>query len=404
MNKIWLIIKNEYRRHVFRKRFLVSLLSLPIVVLVMVGVALMVANSELDTTPVGYVDPSNNFDLSLRKEEEEGFLNAQIPFILFADPQKAQFALESGGIQAYFVLSENFPQDPNVEMVYLEEPQSSVESQFTDVIQQNLMGSDQLDPQVIRRLTEGSLITVSSLDGSREMSEDQWYLVFTPYIAGVLFIVVVMSSGGYLLQAVVEEKENRTMEIVITSVTPNQLMTGKIIGNIAVGLTQLLVWLVFGWLGLKVGGQFWPILQDFSLSPSYIFTSLLLLLPSFVMVAALMATIGSSMTETREAQQISSIFSLLITMPFYVTSTIMMQPNGLLAMVLSYFPFSSPLTILMRMSLTVIPTYQLAIHITVLVICAVFAIWVAGRAFRLGMLQYGKKITLKEIFGKGSEA
>ncbi len=78
---------------------------------------------------------------------------------------------------------------------------------------------------------------MTSVDGSRQMRSDQWFQIFTPFIAGVMFIVVVMTSGGYLLQAVVEEKENRTMEIVITSVSPSRLMLGKIIGNIGVGLT-----------------------------------------------------------------------------------------------------------------------------------------------------------------------
>jgi ABC-2 type transport system permease protein len=215
-----------------------------------------------------------------------------------------------------------------------------------------------------------------------------------------MFVIVIMTSGGYLLQAVVEEKENRTMEIVITSVSPGQLMAGKIIGNISVGLTQLVIWLIFGWVGLKVGGQFFPFLQDFSISTEYALVLLLVLLPSFAMVAAIMAAIGSTMTETREAQQVSGLFSLPIMIPYYLASPIMMNPNGTLAVALSYFPLTAPITILMRMAFTVVPLWQLAINIGILVIFAALAIWFAGRAFRLGMLQYGKKLSLKEVLRK----
>ena len=235
------------------------------------------------------------------------------------------------------------------------------------------------------------------------MREDQWYLTFTPFVAGLFFVIVVMTSGSYLLQAVVTEKENRTMEIMISSVTHGQLMTGKIIGNIAVGLTQLLIWLIFGWIGVKVGGQFWPLLQDFSLPPNYILVLLLVLLPAFVMVAAIMAAIGATMTDAREAQQLSSMFSLPIMIPYYISSSIIQNPNGPLAVGLSYFPLTAPITILMRMSFTVIPLWQIALNIAILIAFAVLAIWFAGRAFRLGMLQYGKKLSFGDVLRKRVE-
>jgi ABC-2 type transport system permease protein len=228
-------------------------------------------------------------------------------------------------------------------------------------------------------------------------------MIFTPFVAGLMFFIVVMTSGGYLLQAVVEEKENRTMEIMVTSVSPNQLMTGKIIGNIAVGLTQLFFWLIFGWIGLKIGGFFWPVLQDFSLPTNYVLVLFLVLLPSFVMVAAIMSAIGSTMTETREAQQISSLFSLPIMIPYYLASPIMMNPNSILAIALSFFPLTAPVTILIRMAVTVVPLWQIVLNVLILILFAIAAIWFAGRAFRMGMLRYGKKLSIKEVLGKAVE-
>jgi ABC-2 type transport system permease protein len=400
MSKIWQIIKYEYTRHVFRRRFLFSLLSLPFAVIAMVGVTLLIGSASTDTTPVGYIDFSGALANPIERTPSNAVFDPVYEFRPYQDRDQAQADLESGTIQAFYVIPEDYPQDRSTELIYEEEPDGSVQYQFADFVRNTLLANEDVDPQLVARLSDGNLITLHSLDGSRQMREDEWYQVFAPFIAGIMFIIVVMTSGGYLLQAVVEEKENRTMEIVITSVTPGQLMTGKIIGDIAVGMTQLVVWLIFGWIGLKVAGNYVPFLQSFSLPTGYIAVLLLILLPAFVMIAALMAAIGSTMTEVREAQQISGLFSLPMTVPFYLTSSIMMNPNGPIAIFLSYFPLTSPITILMRMSLTVVPTWQIALTVAILIVFALFAIWFAGRAFRMGMLQYGKKLSIKDVFRK----
>ena len=403
MSKIWRIIKHEYLRHVIEKKFLISLLSLPIMVIVMFGVAVIVILFSVDDTPVGYVDRPGILSRAYEREEDSLF-SPKIEFISYADRELAQSALESEEIQAYYVIPEDYSATLQVELYYLDEPDSDVQGQFDQFMRQNLDTLQGLDPQVINRLENGNQITITDLDGEREMGEGEWYLVFTPFILGLMFFFVVMTSGGYLSQAVVEEKENRTMEIVITSVSPNQLMIGKIIGNIAVGLTQLLAWLLFGWIGIKVAGRVWPVVQDFTLSTDYVLTAVVVMLPAFLMVAALMGAIGATMTETSESQQISGLFSITMMIPYYLASPLMMNPNGTMATVLTFFPFTAPVTIMMRMSLTIIPQWQLILAIGLLCLFAVFAIWFAGKAFRMGMLRYGKKLSLKEIFRKEAQA
>lgn len=397
MTKVWQIIKNEYIKHVFQKRFLLSLLSLPGLVVLMVGVGLLVALFSIDSSPVGYIDHSGVLSDPISLEDDGNIFDPTIEFIPYEDEQQARQALEQEEIQAYYTLPEDYPQTLDVTLVYLESPGAEVQEQFDQFIKQNLDSYQALAPQIKERLEQGSKITISTFDESRQMRQDQWYTIFTPFVAGIMFFIVVMTSGGYLLQAVVEEKENRTMEIVITSVTPNQLMTGKIIGNIGVGLTQLVIWLIFGWIGLLIAGQFIPEIQNISISWDYIGVLFLILLPSFVMVAAIMAAIGATMTEIKEAQQISSLFSLPMMIPYYLASVIIENPNSPLAIGLSYFPITAPITILMRMAFTVIPPWQIAINIGILVVFAGLAIWFAGRAFRLGMLRYGKKLTIKQI-------
>ena len=401
MNKIWKIITYEYRKHVFQKKFLFSLLSFPIVILALVGMVFLIAFFNADSSPIGYIDHSGVLDDPVSNFQEGNIFEPVVDILSYQSENQAENDLTAGKIQAYFIIPENYPANRDVKLIYLETPDYSVVTQFQDFVFQNLSMFKDIDPLIAERLSDGINITMSSLDGSLEMGQDQWFLILVPFIAGILFIFVVMTSGGYLLQAVVEEKENRTMEIVISSVSPSQLMTGKIIGNIAVGLTQLGVWLIFGWIGLSITSQYLPILSDFSLQPGYVFMLLLILLPAFVMIASLLAAIGATMTELREAQQFQTLVTLPMMVPFYLATPIMMNPNSALAIVLSFFPITAPLTILMRMGYTVIPAWQFALSISVLFVFATLAIWFAGRAFRMGMLQYGKKLSLKAIFGKG---
>jgi ABC-2 type transport system permease protein len=236
------------------------------------------------------------------------------------------------------------------------------------------------------------------------MCENEWFNILVPLLSGILFMIVIMTSGGYLMQAVVEEKENRTMEIVVTSVSPNQLMAGKIMGDIAIGFTQLGFWLAFAGVALVIGSHYVDWIGQIHVTSDVIWTLVVTLVPSFVMIAAIMAAVGATVTESREAQQMSGLFSLPIMIPYWLTYTFMTNPNGPVAVGLSFFPLTAPVALPLRIGFTQIPTGQLVLNIAILVICAVAAILFAARAFRLGMLNYGKRLTLRQIMGKAGQA
>ncbi len=247
---------------------------------------------------------------------------------------------------------------------------------------------------------EGGAVEVRATDDGREMSSDNIFAFILPFLAGFLFMIAVQTSGGYLLQAVVEEKENRTMEIILTSSSPNQIMTGKVIGNLSVGLTQLVIWIIFGIIGVVAIQSIFPEVQLAQIDTSFLGLMILTFIPAFVMIAAMMATLGATATESREAQQIAGLFSLPIVIPFWFFGVLIESPNSPLAIGLSIFPFTAPISLPLRAAFTTIPTWQIAVTISLLFILAIAALWLAGRAFRLGMLRYGKKLSLKELFKK----
>lgn len=399
MSKLWLVFKHEYTRHVLRKRFILAVLSFPLMALVMILAGFLAVGAGYDGRPAGIVDQSGLFSNPLQLPIEEKEIMPSIQFQSYPDEAAARVDLDNKTLQAFFIVEQNYLETGKVRMIALDSPGEQVQSDFEDFLVLNLLSKKPQD--VIDRITKGSTLTIKNVEGSREVADNNFLAVIVPIIAGVLFMVAINTSGGYLLQAVVEEKENRTMEIMITSTSPNQLMAGKILGNLSVGLTQVLVWVLGGLAAMDLLIRANPELALGSMvTPSYFWLILATFLPSFIMVAALMAALGATVTETREAQQVAGWFTLPIFMPLWFISNIITYPNGPLAVFFSFFPLTAPLTLPMRAVLTEVPAWEIILTISMLILTAIAAIWLASRAFRLGMLQYGKRLSWKQIFGR----
>jgi ABC-2 type transport system permease protein len=398
MNKFFRIIAYEYSRHVLRKRFIFALLSVPLLIGLSMAISILAAVLSINTDPIGYVDQSGLLAHPVQLPPSTDFFTRRVQMIPYQTDTEARTALDNKKIQAYYVLSPDYLKTADASLVYMKEPDSSIQSQFLDFLRANLLTSQ--PAAIVTRITEGTQFTIQSPDNKQSLAGSQWYNILVPIVAGVLFIIVILTSGGYLVRAVVEEKENRTIEIIVTSVSPGQLMAGKIVGNIAVGLTQIFFWMAFIGLFILIGRNQFQWIQQLHIGGSFILLMVLALLPAFVMVASLMAAIGSTTTETREAEQISGIFSLPITVPYILIMPIITNPNSPLSLFLSFFPLTAPVTLTLRAAFTEIPIWQEALNLLVLYLCAAGAVWLAVRTFRLGMLRYGKRISWREIFSK----
>jgi len=397
MRKVWLVAWQEYRQHVFTRRFLLGLLSVPLVILVMVGLVFLIISLDINTKPIGYVDSSGLLADPVPAPKTT-WPDKPVPVKSFATEAEARAALEAGTIQAYYVLPQDYLSTGAAKLVHIDQFKDPARRQFEAFLAANLL--KHTDPTVAARLVEGAKVTVTSADGSRSLSADNWFSFLVPLIAGIGFIIAMFTSGGYLMQAVVEEKENRTMEVMVTSVTPDQLMAGKIIGDTSIGLTQLVLWILFIVIPILIGRSSIELLRGIQISRQTTAVMVFVLLPSFVLVAALMATIGGTVGEAREGQQMTGLISLPIWIPYMLFALLMGSPNSPLAMALSFLPLTAPVTMLVRDGLTILPAWQIAVSSAIQILCAIGAIWMAGRAFRLGMLRYGKRLVLREIFAR----
>jgi ABC-2 type transport system permease protein len=399
MSKIWLVIKHEYLKHVKKKRFILAILSLPFFILLMVGVGFLSVIIQFDNTPIGYVDNTGILDNPIEYEFETPlWFMKPMELRSFNNLESATKELEDGSIQAFYLLEDDFIESNTISVYANEIPDSSVNNDFYDFLRVNLLKNT--DESIVNRITEGAEFEVRSTEDDRNTGDENILGIMLPFLSGFLFIMAINISGGYLLQAVVEEKENRTMEILVTSISPNQLMAAKVIGNLSVGLTQLVVWIIFGLLGFLAILRIFPDLETGQIDFGFLLITVAVFIPAFVMIAAMMAALGATTTETREAQQIAGLFTLPMVLPFWFLQVLMEKPNSPISIIMSIFPFTAPVSLPIRAAFSNIPVWQTALTVLLLVLFAIAALWLAGRSFRLGMLRYGKKLSLKEILSK----
>jgi ABC-2 type transport system permease protein len=397
MSKLWLIAKDEFRRNVYKKSFILALLSVPLMLAFNVGIGLIVENLEKNPSPIGYVDHSGLLDHPIQAYDDNS--SDAVPIIAFDSEDAAREALLAKEIQAFYVLSADYRTTSNVELYYVEEPAGNATSQWYDFLQANLLAN--YPPEIAKRLIEGTRMTIRSPGGIIEMPAGGPTLSsMLPLITSVAFVFLLLFSSGYLMSGVITEKENRTIEVIVTSVSTNDLVVGKVMGIVAISLTQLTTWILIAVLTIAVGGNVFGLtwFQDLSINWIAIAKVIVIALPSYIFAAGLMFTVGSTLTEAQEGQSVGSLFFLLHILPIYMIVTLVENPLGIQTTLLGILPFTALLTTGLRSIFTDIPLWQITLSAAVQTLCAVGALLLASRAFRLGMLRYGQRLRIRELF------
>jgi len=391
MRNLWLIARHEYRATVFRRAFILVTLAIPLGLLAISALAILAETSSQNRLPVGYVDRAGVLDLSRKSLAS---MTTGVDIRAFPDEETALAALESEEIQAFFVLPANYPDALQTDLYYLEKPPSTdVWRDFSSFVRANLVARYPQGMQM--RLLEGPDVTVHDIVSKREFSQRDIVNIILPFVASLFFFIATMSASGYMLQAVAAEKENRTMEVMITSVTPGQLIGGKTAGLLAAALTQLAIYVVAAVIGLMIASSRIEALQQLTVPWTYLGVMGLFFFPSYALIAALMVAIGSAVTKIQEAQQISGLLNLLFVLPMLLLVVILRNPGHPVSVFLSLFPTTAFLTISLRWGLGTVPLWQIGVGWISLVATTLFMVWAAARIFRAGMLRYGQPLRLK---------
>lgn len=389
MRNSWLVAKHEYRRTVVRRGFLIATLAVPLGMALLVAFGILVEGLGKSNLPIGYVDHAGILGAS-----QGGSEASSVQVRTYADEEAGISALEREEIQALFVLPSDYLQTLHTEIYYLEDPPSEEAwGDFADVIRINLVTT--LPEEVQSRVLEGASITVHDTVSNREFGESSIINIILPFVATFFFFFATMFAAGYMLGVVANEKENRTMEVMVTSVTPGQLIGGKTAGLLAASLTQLSIYVVAAVVGLTVAAPYIPELQQATVPWDYLGVMALFFLPSYALVAAVMVAIGGAVGELQQGQQVAGILNLFFMLPIFLLPVIFQDPSHPLVIAFSIFPTTSFLTISLRWGLGTVPLWQIGVGWILLVTTAILTVWAAARVFRVGMLRYGQPLSIR---------
>ena len=428
MEHFSIITTREYLNKIANKSFIMMTLLLPII---LAGLTFLLSflssvnNDSYKTISVvdntGYIyenlDSSDDIiydlitDSSLDDAKEISRNNSDYGLLYISDFDTPQEIAES-----IVFISED---SPSLSII------NRVESQLETILTNENFRLIGIDVNEVNSSTIYIDLFQESFDGEETTRIDGLVKLIFGFFLGFLLYFFIFAYGSMIMMSVMEEKTNRIIEIIISSVKPFHLMTGKIIGVSLAALTQVLIWgtmfFVFSYIfsfvfvistsyntgDLILSAEGNTELSSFTLEMISAFMNLPLtnifiafimyFLGGYFLYASIFAAIGAAIDNQADAQQFMIPITLLVVIALYVgILTVPEDPNGIVAQIFSYFPFTSPIVMLMRIP-NGVPIYEQIISLTILFSSVVFMIWIAAKVYRIGILMYGKKLTYGEI-------
>ena len=411
MHKIWLIIKREYLVRVRKKSFIVMTILGPLLMAALMIVPIYLANESKQER---FIAINEQEDFSLENTDLLHFTT--IP--------------NSEAIN----LQENFSESPYYALLYIESGQftlfsnqqislsviKDIKRQLDAITEINNLKEAGINPQIIENARSEVEITTKLIDkygGSiNSHSEASMGIGF---ISGILIYIFIFMYGTMVMRGVIEEKTNRIVEIIISSVKPFQLMMGKILAVALVGLTQFILWILLTIIISIVAeltfldassmateissneqsillAQISSITAGINLTQIF-FSFIFYFLAGYLMYSSLFAAVGSAVDAEADTQQFILPITIPLILSFILIQPIMDNPDGALAFWMSIIPFTSPVIMMVRLPFGV-ASWELLLSITILVSTFIASTWIAGRIYRTGILMYGKKTSYKELW------
>ncbi len=412
MKKMLTILKYEWINTVHRPSFLISLILIPLipaVIVLIMGAGMNQGASDnsivaalFEPAPVsaseGYVDEAD-----LVKAMPD-WVEAN-RFVQFENETAAQAAIQSGSISGFYIVPADYLDSGEVRYIRQDfSPLSGMDESylFGDVLTFNLMDGDEALYMRYQFPLNVETVDLAPEVEKRDTNSPAAFLL--PYAITFLFYIVVLTSSSLMLNSVSKEKENRMVEVLISSVTPMELFTGKIIALGLAGLLQTVVWFGISFLILRTSGQTLNIPESLQIAPSVLVWGVLFFIFGFLVYASLMAGIGAVVPNLREASQATFIVIIPVIIPLMMIGVTINQPHAPVSVILSLFPLTAPVAMMTRLAVGGIPFWQPALAIGLLMLTGYFVIKGVAGLFRAQTLLTGQKfsmgILLKAMAGK----
>jgi len=397
MNKTLLIFQHEFLHMIKRKAFIITTLIVPVLALIGIGVFQLVSTGEpplVETVTIGYVDEAGGFD----QYTTQGY----IELVRFDTPGDATAALINGDVAEYFVIPSDYLSTGVVNRYTLERQLETPLAIATSI--KNFLTSNMLDgkvpPETVYRIEAPLDLVTTRLTETGEVATEQggYGNVIIPAIFGLLLALSLQASSLYMMEGLGDEKESRLIEVLLSSVSPRQILTGKVLGLGAAGLVQVVVWLVSLPLLLNLAsstiGGFFSTIQ---LPANFAVLGIVYFVLGYLLFAALSAGVGAISPSAREGQPLTLGYTFLVFVPLWFASLLFVFPDSPIWTVLTIFPLTAPIAVMLRLGVTGIAAWELATSLAVMVLSIIGALLLSVKAFRVYLLMYGKRPSWGEI-------
>jgi len=372
-------------------------LIVPLIVLLLIGVFHLVSGIARPTTEamtIGYVDELGGF--------QQYTSQGNITLVRYDISDDATDALIKGDISEYFVIPADYISTGVINRYTLEKQLAAspaVTAAISNFLTSNLLAGKVPAATIVRIETPPNLVTTRLTETGAVAPEQGGYgNLIIPFVFGILLALSIIVSSTYLLQGLGDEKENRLIEILLSSVSARQLLTGKVLGIGAAGLVQVAFWVISApYLLSLASSSIGGLISTIQLPVSFVGLAVAYFILGYSLFAVISAAIGAISSGSREGQQLIGVFTIPLLIPLWFTSLLMFFPDNPAWIFFAIFPLSSPVEVIMRLGVSAIPAWQLAVSIGVLVLTIVGTLLLTTRIFRTYLLMYGKRPGIGEV-------
>jgi ABC-2 type transport system permease protein len=431
MNKLWLIIKREYITRVTKRSFILATLLTPLAIVAFIAIVALIFSYDAGQRKIVIVNESG-IELKLKDTKKVNFTFSK------SNLEKTKKTYKDNGYMGVLYLPEiKDLQKQDIRVKYFSEEQISIgtkefiQNELADKIREVKIDDSEINRAILESLnTEISLEEIGlSIDGSGQVQEQDktnsaGLAAAIGTMMGFAIYLFLFIYGSMVMRSVMEEKMSRIVEVMISSVKPFQLMLGKIVGVGGVGLTQILIWAILIPTLNFVVSIFLPIdpdalqsaqmsgadSEDMMLQVAMVIENVKsqnwgLILPMFIfyflggyfIYSALFAAVGSAISDDLgESQSLTLPITIPVILAIYIAIAVIENPTSNLATFASIFPLFSPIVMPARLPFNP-PVWEIIVSVLVMIASVIFFIWLSGRIYRVGILLYGKKVTLKEL-------
>lgn len=417
MRKILSVIKREYVQIIRTKGFIIGTILGPILIASFIVVPVLVsAISVGQQERIGVVDLSQEMFDTLDKKLDHKMKDGRRRYILekykvTGDPAQLRKELNEKvldkELSAYIYIPKDISEAGTAEYVSQHvsdfDELKAINEALNSVVIEKRLRKEGLDPQKIAQyIRRVKLKTIKVTKRGEE--EDTGGTFIYSYLLVIILYMTLFFYGSIIMRGVIEEKNSRVVEIVLSSLKPFQLMSGKILGIAAVGFTQYAIWGIFGFSASRYSknliSSFFPAASGFKLPtiPPYIFIYFVLFfILGYFLYGTVYAAIGSMVNSEKEAQQLLFPVTMFLIVPILLMMFVMRSPNSSLSVVLSMIPFFAPILMLLRICVLLPPFTQVGGSILILLLTIFMMVWLTAKIYRIGILMYGKRPSFQEI-------